>query len=217
MKGWGKALLKKNVKTVPCVKGHRCCTWFWASMQVMSVALMLCVCITPALCLMHVEQSARTNAIAAPPVRLRCSYIFASKSDSLRKTRGWLKAYPGPKQPFTIYSWGPRRLIFRVLCEVGILACGGWLLLLICAKCIPQPIVDPYFWLIPSRHAFMHLVLALLSALFQYQSTRNPQPCLFFSSGLLIYGAALLYFPFPPGANDLQMVFAHMSILGQSS
>lgn len=152
----------------------------------MSVALMLCVCVTPALCLMYVEQSARTNAIAAPPVRLRCSYIFASKSDSLGKTRGWLKAYPGPKQPFTIYSWGPRRLIFRVLCEVGELACGGWLLLLICAECIPQTVVNPYFWLIPSRHAFMHLVLALPCALFQYRSTRNPQPCLLHSTGLLI-------------------------------
>lgn len=57
-------------------------------MQVMSVALMLCVCVTPALCLMYVEQSARTNAIAAPPVRLRCSYIFASKSDSLGRLEG---------------------------------------------------------------------------------------------------------------------------------
>lgn len=123
---------------------------------------------------------------AAPPVRLRCSYIFVSKSESLRKTRGWLKAYPGPKQPFTIYSWGPRRLIFRVLCEVGELACGGWLLLLICAKCIPQPVVDPFFWLIPSHYAFMHFVLALLSALFQYWSIRNPQPCLLLSTGLLI-------------------------------
>lgn len=29
--------------------------------------------------------------------------------------------------------------------------------------------------------------------------------------------AALLYFPFPPGANDSQMAIAHVSILGQSS
>lgn len=182
----------------------------------MLVALMLCVCVTPALCLMYVEQSARTNAIAAPPVRLRCSYFFASKSDSLRKTRGRLKAYPGPKQPFTIYSWGPRRLIFRVLCEVGELACVAGCCFWFALNASPKPLSAL------TSGSFLHATLSctwflFFCALFQYRSTRNPQPCLLLSTGPLIYGVALLCFPFPPGANDSQMVSAHVSILGQSS